>query len=157
MQPAESTEKKNGGNVEIMGKRYQVPQGITLIQAMWHTGHEVTRGIGCLGGVCGACSTLYRTKESHELKQWLGCQLIVEEGMSFSLSAPFPVKKPFYKMEELPDPTQDLFRHFPEAALCRNRNTYNETNTQKNNKQTGVWNAVCGDFKESANHFLPCV
>ncbi len=157
MPTTDSTEKTNGVTVEIMGKRYQVPQGITLIQAMWHTGHEITRGIGCLGGVCGACSTLYRTKTSHELKQGLGCQLIVEEGMSFSLSAPFPVKKPFYKMEEIKDPKQDLFRHFPEAALCRNCNACTEACPQGIDVRTGVWKAVFGDFKESANLFLPCV
>ncbi|MDC4226198.1 MAG: 2Fe-2S iron-sulfur cluster-binding protein [Candidatus Manganitrophus sp.] len=49
MPTAETTEKKNLVTVEIMGKKYQVPQGITLIQAMFHTGHQITRGIGCLG------------------------------------------------------------------------------------------------------------
>lgn len=154
---AESTEKTNTVNVEIMGKRYAVPKGITLIQAMWHTGHQVTRGIGCLGGVCGACSTLYRTPGSHELKQGLGCQLIVEEGISFSLSAPFPVKKPFYKFEEITEPKQELFKHFPEAALCRNCNACTEACPQGIDVRTGIWKAVFGDFKESANLFLPCV
>ena len=39
--------------VEIDGKPHQVPAGITLMKALWYTGHEVTRGAGCLGGFCG--------------------------------------------------------------------------------------------------------
>lgn len=157
MPTAETAEKKNRVTVEIMGKKYRVPQGITLIQAMWHTGHQITRGIGCLGGVCGACATLYRTKGSYELKQGLGCQLIVEEGMSFSLSAPFPVQKPVYKMEEISDPKQDLFNYFPEVALCRNCNACTEACPQGIDVRTGIWKAAFGDFKEASNLFLSCV
>jgi ferredoxin len=157
MPTAETTEKKNLVTVEIMGKKYQVPQGITLIQAMWHTGHQIMRGIGCLGGVCGACATLYRTKGSYELKQGLGCQLIVEEGMSFSLSAPFPVQKPIYRMEEISDPKQEIFKYFPEVALCRNCNACTEACPQGIDVRTGIWKAAFGDFKEASNLFLSCV
>ena len=157
MPKTDSMEKTNLITVEIMGKKYQVPQGITLVQAMWHTGHQITRGIGCLGGVCGACSTLYRTKESYELKSGLGCQLIVEEGISFSLSASFPVKKPIYKMEEVGDPKQDLFKYFPEAALCRNCNACTEACPQGIDVRTGIWKSVFGDFKAASDLFLPCV
>lgn len=152
-----STEKTNRVAVEIMGKRYQVPPGITLIQAMWHTGHTISRGIGCLGGVCGACSTLYRTPGSHELKSGLGCQLIVEEGMSFSLSVSFPVQKPIYKMNEIADPKQDLFKYFPEAALCRNCNACTEACPQGIDVRTGIWKAAFGDFKAASDLFLSCV
>ena len=41
-------------SVEIAGKTYQVPEGITMIKALWYTGQEVIRGAGCLGGFCGA-------------------------------------------------------------------------------------------------------
>ena len=36
--------------VEIAGKTFQVPEGITVIKALWYTGQEVVRGVGCLGG-----------------------------------------------------------------------------------------------------------
>jgi trehalose utilization protein len=41
-------------SVEIAGKTYQVPEGITMIKALWYTGQEVIRGAGCWGGFCGA-------------------------------------------------------------------------------------------------------
>ncbi|MDH4328599.1 MAG: (2Fe-2S)-binding protein, partial [Nitrospira sp.] len=40
--------------IEISGKQYEVPEGITVVKAMWYAGQEVVRGIGCLGGFCGA-------------------------------------------------------------------------------------------------------
>ncbi len=144
-------------SVEISGKRYAVPAGITLVQAMWHVGQEITRGIGCLGGVCGACATYYRTPGSYELKSGLACQMLVEEGMSFSLAPGFPVHKPVYKIEEIAEPKQDLFRYFPEAALCRNCNACTEACPQGIDVRTGIWKAAFGDFKAAAELFLPCV
>ena len=144
-------------NVEIMGKPYQVPQGITFVQAMWHVGIEITRGIGCLGGVCGACATHYRTPDSYELKSGLACQLIVEEGVSFSLIQSFPVRKPVYHLEEIASPKQSLFKYFPESAYCRNCNSCTEACPQGIDVRTGIWKANFGDFKGAAEHFLPCV
>ena len=31
--------------VDIQGKSYQVPEGITAVQALWYTGHELIKGI----------------------------------------------------------------------------------------------------------------
>lgn len=148
---------ENVVTVEIMGRKYGVPQGITLVQAMWHTGHEMIREIGCLGGVCGACATLYRTPDSHKLKSGLGCQIIVEEGMSFSISRSFPVRKPIYHLEEIDDPKQDLFKYFPEVAHCRNCNACTEACPQGIDVRTGIWKAVFGDFKDASDLFMPCV
>ena len=71
-------------NIEISGRKHQVPAGLTAVKAIWYTGQSLTRGIGCLGGLCGACSVLYRIRGNYELKYGLACQLVVEEGMSFS-------------------------------------------------------------------------
>ncbi len=152
-----ATATENVVNIEIMGKSYAVPAGITLVQAMWHVGLEITRGIGCLGGVCGACSTLYRTVGSHELKTGLACQLLVEEGISFSLLQSFPTRKPIYKFEDIPDPKQGLFKYFPEAAFCRNCNACTEACPQGIDVRTGIWKAAFGDFKGASDLFLPCV
>jgi len=144
-------------NVEIMGKRYAVPPGITLVQAMWHVGLEVVRGIGCLGGVCGACATYYRLPGQPTLKSGLACQLRVEEGLSFSFAPAFPVHKPIYHIEEITEPRQDLFRYFPEAALCRNCNACTEACPQDIDVRTGIWKTAFGDFQAAADLFLPCV
>ncbi len=144
--------------IEVMGKFYQVPEGLTMLQAMWHTGHELTRGVGCLGGICGACSATYRTKDSIKIKSTLACQTLIEDGMSFSLvHTYYPNRKIPYDFKEMEDPKQDLFRYYPEAALCRNCNTCTLACPKGIDVRAAVWKAVFGDFEECAEHFMPCV
>ena len=157
MRVAEQTKEVRKVSVEIMGRRYDVPGGITLVQAMWYTGHRIVRGIGCLGGVCGACSTVYRKKGERDLKVGLGCQLLVEEGISYSLAPSYPVQRTAYRFAEIQDPKQDLFNYYPEVALCRNCNACTEACPQSIDVRTGVWKAVFGDFKGVADLFLSCV
>lgn len=144
--------------IEIMGTFYQVPEGLTMLQAMWHTGHRLTRGLGCLGGICGACSTSYRTKGDIKIKNCLACQTQIEDGMSFSLIySYYPSRKVPYDFEEVEDPKQDLFRYYPEAALCRNCDSCTVACPKGIDVRAAVWEAVFGKFKECAEQFLPCV
>lgn len=144
-------------SVEIAGKTYQVPEGITIIKALWYIGQEVIHGAGCLGGFCGACATYYRTKDDPKVRTCLACQTAVEDGMSFSMMAPFPARKAIYQMAELTDPKQDLFNLYPEAPLCRNCNACTEACPQNIDVREGVWRAVFGDFKAVSEMFMDCV
>ena len=144
-------------NIEIAGKTYQVPEGITAIKALWYTGQEVVRGAGCLGGFCGACATYYRKKDDAKVRTGLACQLALEEGMSFSLMPPFPARKALYDIHSLKAPTQDLFDLYPEVPLCRNCNACTEACPQKIDVRAGVWKAVFGEFKSVSELFMNCV
>ena len=95
-------------SIEISGKKYDVPEGITVIKALWYTGQEVVRGAGCLGGFCGACATYYRTKDDPKVRTCLACQMAVQDGMSFTIMPPFPARKATYDLQTLKDPKQDL-------------------------------------------------
>ncbi|GJL56636.1 MAG: hypothetical protein NPIRA02_37680 [Nitrospirales bacterium] len=143
--------------VEIEGKPFQVPAGITLIKALWYTGQEVIRGVGCLGGFCGACATYYRTKDDPKVKTCLACSFAVEDGMSFSFMPAFPARKATYDLTELKDPKQDLFTLYPEAPLCRNCNACTEACPQSIDVREGVWKAVFGDFQAVSEMFMDCV
>lgn len=143
--------------VEINGALYQVPEGITMIQALWETGHELFRGIGCLGGVCGACASTYRMKGDSKLHYALACQTLVQDGMSFSLNLYYPPHKANYKIQSVKDPKEEIFKYYPEVALCRNCNACTEACPQQINVREGVWKMVFGDFKGVADMFLNCV
>jgi ferredoxin len=143
--------------VEIEGKPFQVPAGVTLMKAMWYAGKEVLRGAGCLGGFCGACAAYYRTKDDPKVKTCLACSMAVEDGMSFSFMPAFPARKAIYNLPELKDPKQDLFELYPEAPLCRNCNACTEACPQKIDVREGVWKAVFGDFKTVSDMFMDCV
>src|SRR5207302_9196406 len=143
--------------VEIAGKKHEVPEGITVIKALWYTGQEVIRGAGCLGGYCGACATYYRTKDDPKVRTCLACSTAVEDGMSFTMVPPFPARKATYQLSELKDPKQDLFNLYPETPLCRNCNACTEACPQGIDVRDGVWRAVFGDFKAVSEMFMDCV
>ena len=143
--------------VEIAGKPFEVPEGVTLMKALWYTGQEVVRGAGCLAGFCGACATYYRTKDDPKVRTCLSCQTAVQDGMSFSMMPPFPARKAIYDITQLKDPKQDLFTLYPEAPLCRNCNACTEACPQKIDVREGVWKAVFGDFKAVSEMFMDCV
>lgn len=78
--------------IEIAGKKVDVPEGITVVKAMWYAGMDVVRGVGCLGGFCGACATYYRTKDDPKVRTCLACQMAVQDGMSFTMMPLFPAQ-----------------------------------------------------------------
>ena len=53
--------------IYIMGKRYDVPSSLTIMKAMEWAGYILVRGVGCRGGFCGACATVYRIKDDPKL------------------------------------------------------------------------------------------
>ena len=64
--------------VFIMGKRYEVPRSLTIMQAMEYAGFKFIRGCGCRGGICGACATVYRKPGDYKIYVGLACQTVVE-------------------------------------------------------------------------------
>lgn len=78
-------------NVYLFGKRYQVPESLTIMKAMEYAGYQLVRGCGCRNGFCGACATIYRIKGQQELKTCLACQTQVGGGHVCGDAALFPV------------------------------------------------------------------
>ncbi|MBF0358553.1 MAG: (2Fe-2S)-binding protein [Magnetococcales bacterium] len=72
---------------------YQVLPGRTILAALEEAGLSFVRGVGCRGGVCGACTILYRVQGRPELKAALLCQDEVEDGMEILPLPYFPQKK----------------------------------------------------------------
>jgi hypothetical protein len=68
--------KKEEGLVPIfiMGKRYDVPESLTIQKALEYAGYLLVRGCGCRGGICGACGTVYRFPDSYRIEVGLACQ-----------------------------------------------------------------------------------
>jgi succinate dehydrogenase/fumarate reductase-like Fe-S protein len=143
--------------VGINGKDWSVPEGLTMIQAMWYTGHEVIHGIGCLGGVCGACAAVYRMPGDFHLHNALACQTLVKENMAFSLIPSFPSQRADYKIETIADTKEELFKLYPESATCRNCNACTAVCPQGIDVRDAVWRSVFGDFKGVTEGTMSCV
>ena len=71
----------------IMGKRYQVPETLTIQKALEYAGYQFIRSCGCRGGICGACPTVYRIMGDYHLHFCLACQTVVQENMYLTPSA----------------------------------------------------------------------
>jgi len=54
---------QNMVDIYILGKRYQVPEGLTIMKALEYAGYQLIRSVGCRGGFCGACATHRETSQ----------------------------------------------------------------------------------------------
>ena len=58
----EENKLENMVDVYLFGKKYSVPDNLTIMRAMEYAGYQLVRGCGCRNGFCGACATIYRIK-----------------------------------------------------------------------------------------------
>ena len=87
--------------IYIMGKAYDVPIGVTIMDAMEYAGYRFTRGVGCRSGFCGACGTVFRKEGDYRLEFALACQEMVEEGMHLTQLPFTPAPRADYVLELL--------------------------------------------------------
>ncbi|MCJ7587574.1 MAG: 4Fe-4S ferredoxin, partial [Candidatus Aminicenantes bacterium] len=83
----------------VMGKRYEVPDSLTIQKALEYAGYLLVRGCGCRGGICGACGTVYRFPHSYRIEVGLACQTVVQPDMYIAQIPFFPGNKAVYDIE----------------------------------------------------------
>ncbi len=102
------------------GIPYRVSPGRTLLAALEEADRQFVRGVGCRGGVCGACTVLYRLPDSHALIAGLLCQDEVRDGMEI-LSLPYiPQKKATHQLTLAvgDSPEYHVLNLYPEVNHC---------------------------------------
>ena len=104
--------------VYIMGKRYQVPESLTIMKAMEYAGYKFIRGAGCRGGVCGACGTVYRKPGDYHIRVGLACQTVVEPDMYLTQIPFFPANRAVYHWEDIKGEAEEVFAAYPELFRC---------------------------------------
>ena len=104
--------------VYVMGKRYEVPETLTIMKAMEFAGFKFIRGAGCRGGVCGACPTVYRKAGDYKLYFGLACQTVVEPDMFLAQIPFYPANRASYKLEELDASPETIYALYPELFRC---------------------------------------
>jgi formate hydrogenlyase subunit 6/NADH:ubiquinone oxidoreductase subunit I len=104
--------------IYIMGKRYEVPEGLTIMKAMEYAGYVLIRGCGCRGGTCGACGTVYRKPGDYKLQVALACQKTVEPDMYIAQIPFFPANRAAYEFAKLTAAPEEVFKLYPELFRC---------------------------------------
>ena len=105
-------------SIFIMGKRYEVPETLTIMKAMEYAGYKYIRGCGCRGGVCGACSTVYRKPGDYKIYTGLACQTVVEPEMYLTQLPFYPANRATYDFGSFSGRPEEIFESYPELFRC---------------------------------------
>jgi succinate dehydrogenase/fumarate reductase-like Fe-S protein len=144
-------------NVYFFGKKYEVPDSLTIMTAMEYAGYQLVRGCGCRNGFCGACATIYRIQGKQELQMALACQTKVEDNMYVATLPFFPLVKQIYNINEV-EPTQMIMMQlYPEIYACIGCNACTRACTQGLNVMQYIAYAQRGDMKKCADESFDCV
>jgi succinate dehydrogenase/fumarate reductase-like Fe-S protein len=143
--------------IYVMGKPYQVPKDLTIMKAMEYAGYRFVRGCGCRGAFCGACGTVYRTKDDYRLKVGLACQEMVQDTMYLSEIPSFPANKAKYDIEKLEPTSETILKLYPEVYRCLACNTCTKACPQDIEVMEYIQAALRGDIAMAADLSFDCL
>ncbi len=144
-------------DIQILGQQYQVPESLTILRAFEWAGFQLVRGVGCRGGFCGACGTIYRLAEDHRLYYAMACQASVKPGMYLSQIPFFPAQHPAYHLERLSDNGDTLLEMYPELTRCYGCNTCTKSCPQTLEVLDYISAALRGDLAAVAELSFDCI
>ncbi|MBC8263314.1 MAG: 4Fe-4S dicluster domain-containing protein [Anaerolineales bacterium] len=143
--------------VYIMGKRYEVPSGLTIMKAMEYAGYRMVRGAGCRAGFCGACATVYRTAGDYKLKVALACQAVAEPETYIAQIPFFPAERAPYKLDELEPTFGTLVSIYPELLRCLSCGTCTKACPQDLDVKDYMAEAMRGNIAAVADKSFDCI
>lgn len=141
----------------ILGQRYEVPEGLTILKAFEWSGFRLTHGVGCRGGFCGACGTVYRLPNDHKLYYALACQTVIRPGMTLGQIPFFPAQRPIYHIESLQPTGETLFELYPEVLRCFGCNTCTKSCPQEIDVLSYMSAVIRGDVSAVAEISFDCI
>lgn len=143
--------------IYVMGKKFQVPEDLTILKALEFSGFRITRGCGCRGGVCGACATVYRKKGEYRIATGLACQTVIEPEMSL-VQLPFvSSRKAQYSVRDINTESLDLVKTYPELMRCMGCNTCTKSCPVNISVMDYISAAIRGDLHEVVDLSIECV
>lgn len=102
----------------VMGKRYEVPETLTIMKALEYAGYKFVRGCGCRGGICGACGTVYRKPGDYRIHVGLACQTVVEPEMYLTQIPFYPANRAAYDYAAVDATGDTVAELYPELFRC---------------------------------------
>ncbi len=144
-------------NISIMGKKYRVPAGLTIMQAMEFAGYRFIRSCGCRAGFCGACTTVYRIEGDYRLKTALACQTRAEDGM-YLVQIPFtPAQRANYDINQLSSGIDAFLKVYPEILRCLGCNSCTKACPQDIDVMEYIACGKRGDVEKMAEISFDCI
>ncbi|TAL17832.1 4Fe-4S dicluster domain-containing protein [bacterium] len=143
--------------VYVMGKKYLLPETLTVQKAIEYAGYKYIRACGCRGGICGACPTVWRVMGDYTLHFGLACQTVIEENMVLAQLPFFPANRAVYKLEELKAAAETLAVLYPEIMKCVGCNTCTRACPMEIDVMGYINAAMRGDIKKAALKSFDCI
>jgi succinate dehydrogenase/fumarate reductase-like Fe-S protein len=143
--------------IYILSRKYEVPEGSTIITAMEFAGFKLKKGVGCREGFCGACASLYRLEGDYKLHGGLGCQTVIQPNMQI-VQIPFtPSPKAIYEIDKI-NPEEEVFvAYYPEIYRCLSCNTCTKICPQEIKVMDYVQAGIRGDLVLMADTSFDCI
>ena len=143
--------------VYIMGKKYMLPETLTIQKAIEYAGYQFIRACGCRGGICGACPTVWRILGDYQLHFGLACQTVIEENMVLAQLPFFPANKAVYDLEELQATGEVIAALYPEVMKCVGCNTCTRACPMDIDVMEYINAAMRGDIARVAKVSFDCI
>jgi len=143
--------------IYIMGKKYMVPETMTIQKAIEYAGYQFIRSCGCRGGICGACPTVYRILGDYHLNFCLACQTVVQENMYLTQIPFFPANRAKYNLEEIDASAETVVELYPEVLKCVACNTCTKSCPMDIEVMEYVNAAMRGDIAKVARLSFDCI
>ena len=150
-------EQARMADIYIMGRHYQVPQGLTILTALEYCGYRMIRGCGCRAGFCGACATIYNFRNDPQLRFDLACQKTIEPDMYLVQIPFFPAARAVYNLEEIEATGEQVLALYPDLVTCFGCNACTKTCPQDLEVMWYISDALRGDIHEVAIKSFDCV
>lgn len=157
MQQAEVAEEARMLDIYVMGKHYQVPEGLTIMTALEYCGYRLIRGCGCRAAFCGACATVYNFRDDPKLRYALACQKLVEQDMYLTQIPFFPAKQPPYRLDELEPTLGAVVKLYPELLRCLSCGTCTKACPQNLDVKDFMAEAMRGNIAAVAEKSFDCL
>jgi len=156
---AKVEEKVKMLDVYVMGKRYKVPEGLTIQTALEYCGYHIIRGCGCRAGFCGACGTIYNFTYDPVIRYALACQKEIEQNMVVTQIPFFPATEAAYTVEDLQpqEGENKLLTLYPDIITCFGCNNCTKTCPQDLEVMEFMSAAIRGDIKRVAQLSFDCL
>jgi succinate dehydrogenase/fumarate reductase-like Fe-S protein len=143
--------------IYIMGKRYMVPDALTIMGALEFAGYKLVRGVGCRAAFCGACATVYRIDGDPKLYVGLACGTQVEPGMHLTQIPFYPAERAQYRLHELEPTFATLVKLYPQVLKCLGCGTCTKSCPQDLQVKDYMAAAMRGDIARVADLSFDCI
>ena len=143
--------------IYVMGKKFEVPEELTIMKALEYSGFGIKRGCGCRGGVCGACATVYRRKGEYKINTGLACQTVIEPEISLVQLPYVSTRKALDAVRDINPESLDVVKAYPELMRCMGCNTCTKSCPVDLKVMDYISAAIRGDYETVVALSMDCV